>query len=221
MREVYEGERKVLVFGEGPLHARVMLVGEAPGEREALEGRPFVGRAGKNLDAFLQGAGLKRDELYVTNAVKFRPVRTSHAGRTVNRPPTQEGSAHLCAVAFAGDRHGRSRVRGRWAMYLCAPLPAAPDRWRCTAVSQRRGPRLYPMYHPFRCFITHLCAMYTPLTLRVWRFGWQNKKYNKIFTIFVARTEFHNAGNVYDKYFAYFAVIRRHPLEASTGVCAA
>ncbi len=90
VREVYEGERKVLVFGEGPLHARVMLVGEAPGEREALEGRPFVGRAGKNLDAFLQGAGLKRDELYVTNAVKFRPVRTSQAGRTVNRPPTQE-----------------------------------------------------------------------------------------------------------------------------------
>ena len=47
VREVYEGERKVLVFGEGPLHARVMLVGEAPGEREALEGRPFVGRAGQ------------------------------------------------------------------------------------------------------------------------------------------------------------------------------
>ena len=38
VREVYEGERKVLVFGEGPLRARVMLVGEAPGEREALEG---------------------------------------------------------------------------------------------------------------------------------------------------------------------------------------
>ena len=90
VREVYESERKVLVFGEGPLHAHVMLVGEAPGEREALEGRPFVGRAGKNLDAFLQGAGLKRDELYVTNAVKFRPVCISQAGRTVNRPPTQE-----------------------------------------------------------------------------------------------------------------------------------
>ena len=90
VREVYEGERKVLVFGEGPLHARVMLVGEAPGEREALEGRPFVGRAGKNLDAFLEGARIRREELYVTNAVKFRPVRTSPAGRTVNRPPTQE-----------------------------------------------------------------------------------------------------------------------------------
>ena len=90
VREVYEGERKVLVFGEGPLHARVLLVGEAPGEREALEGRPFVGRAGKNLDAFLEGAHIQRGELYVTNAVKFRPTRTSAAGRTVNRPPTQE-----------------------------------------------------------------------------------------------------------------------------------
>ena len=75
VREVYEGERKVLVFGEGPLRARVMLVGEAPGEREALEGRPFVGRAGKNLDAFLEGAHIRREELYVTNAVKFRPTR--------------------------------------------------------------------------------------------------------------------------------------------------
>ena len=90
VREVYEGERKVLVFGEGPLHARVLLVGEAPGEREALEGRPFVGRAGKNLDGFLEGAGIRRSELYVTNAVKFRPVRVSAAGRTVNRTPTQE-----------------------------------------------------------------------------------------------------------------------------------
>ena len=90
VREVYEGERKVLVFGEGPLRARVMLVGEAPGEREALEGRPFVGRAGKNLDAFLEGARIRREELYVTNAVKFRPTRASAAGRTVNRPPTQE-----------------------------------------------------------------------------------------------------------------------------------
>ena len=85
VREVYEGERKVLVFGEGPLHARVLLVGEAPGEREALEGRPFVGRAGKNLDAFLEGAHIQREELYVTNAVKFRPVRVSRAGALCNR----------------------------------------------------------------------------------------------------------------------------------------
>ena len=53
---LYEGERKVLVFGEGPIGARVMMIGEAPGEQESLQGRPFVGKAGKNLDAFLQAA---------------------------------------------------------------------------------------------------------------------------------------------------------------------
>ena len=51
--ELYEGEKKVLVHGEGRIGARVMLIGEAPGEQEALQGRPFVGKAGKNLDEFL------------------------------------------------------------------------------------------------------------------------------------------------------------------------
>ena len=88
--ELYEGEKKVLVFGEGRRNAKVMMIGEAPGEQETLLGRPFVGKAGKNLDAFLEGAEMDRGELYVTNTVKFRPTKVSPAGRTVNRPPTQE-----------------------------------------------------------------------------------------------------------------------------------
>ena len=88
--ELYEGDKKVLVYGEGAPHARVMLIGEAPGEQETLLGRPFVGKAGKNLDAFLELARMDRSELYVTNTVKFRPTKVSAAGRTVNRPPTQE-----------------------------------------------------------------------------------------------------------------------------------
>ena len=87
---IYEGEKKVLVFGEGSKDARVALVGEAPGEQETLLGRPFVGKAGKNLDEFLALAGLDRSALYVTNTVKFRPTKLSPASRTVNRPPTQE-----------------------------------------------------------------------------------------------------------------------------------
>lgn len=87
---IYEGEKKVLVFGEGSKDARVALVGEAPGEQETLLGRPFVGKAGKNLDEFLALAGLDRSALYVTNTVKFRPTKISPAGRVVNRPPTQE-----------------------------------------------------------------------------------------------------------------------------------
>jgi len=87
---LYEGEKKVLVFGEGRRGAPVMLIGEAPGEQESMQGRPFVGKAGKNLDAFLEGVGMTRGDLYVTNTVKFRPTRLSAAGRVVNRPPTQE-----------------------------------------------------------------------------------------------------------------------------------
>ena len=87
---LYEGEKKVLVFGEGRPGAPVMLIGEAPGEQESLQGRPFVGKAGKNLDAFLEAAGMDRKALYVTNAVKFRPTRISDAGRVVNRTPSQE-----------------------------------------------------------------------------------------------------------------------------------
>lgn len=80
-----------LVFGEG-CHPNpvLMLVGEAPGEQETLQGRPFVGKAGKNLSAFLETIGLERSALYVSNVVKVRPTKMSAAGRLVNRPPSRE-----------------------------------------------------------------------------------------------------------------------------------
>lgn len=59
-----------VVFGEGPSHARLMLVGEQPGDEEDKTGRPFVGPAGQVLDRALQEVGLSRDQLYITNAVK-------------------------------------------------------------------------------------------------------------------------------------------------------
>ncbi len=58
------------VFGEGTPSAKVMLVGEQPGNQEDLEGKPFVGPAGKLLDAALLDAGIDRKKVYVTNAVK-------------------------------------------------------------------------------------------------------------------------------------------------------
>jgi uracil-DNA glycosylase family protein len=58
------------VFGEGPPNARMMLVGEVPGDREDREGRPFVGPAGRELDEALDAAGIDRDAVYLTNAVK-------------------------------------------------------------------------------------------------------------------------------------------------------
>src|SRR6058998_4238176 len=58
------------VFGEGGANPRVMLVGEQPGDQEDLQGRPFVGPAGRILDKALEEAGIDRKEVYVTNAVK-------------------------------------------------------------------------------------------------------------------------------------------------------
>lgn len=65
--------RRNPVPGEGPLNAEVMLVGEAPGRNEDLQGRPFVGMAGKLLDAALEQAGMPRETVYITNVVKCRP----------------------------------------------------------------------------------------------------------------------------------------------------
>src|SRR5437588_6692172 len=58
------------VFGEGPKHATMFMIGEQPGDYEDVAGKPFVGPAGKILDRALEEAGINRDEVYVTNAVK-------------------------------------------------------------------------------------------------------------------------------------------------------
>ncbi|KSW11824.1 DNA polymerase [Pyrodictium occultum] len=65
--------RRNPVPGEGPLDAKVMVVGEAPGRNEDLQGRPFVGAAGQLLNKLLELAGLERKEVYITNVVKCRP----------------------------------------------------------------------------------------------------------------------------------------------------
>ena len=87
---IYAPDRKVDVYGDGDPRAKIVMVGEAPGEQETLLGRPFVGKAGKNLDEFLELTGLRRAEMYITNVVKFRPVKISEKGRASNRPPTKE-----------------------------------------------------------------------------------------------------------------------------------
>ena len=65
--------RKTIVIGEGNEHAQVMFIGEAPGYYEDVEGRPFVGAAGKFLNELLSEAGLKRADVYITNVLKCRP----------------------------------------------------------------------------------------------------------------------------------------------------
>ena len=84
------GKEDALVFGDGPKRPKLMLIGEAPGEQETLQGRPFVGKAGKNLDRFLELAQLERSEIYISNAVKYRPTKVGKTGRISNRPPTKD-----------------------------------------------------------------------------------------------------------------------------------
>ena len=93
---LWDNEPQPLVFGDGKQDApTLMLIGEAPGEQEARQGKPFVGKAGKNLTEFLLAVGLSRSELYISNVVKIRPSKVSAAGRTVNRPPTQNEIAQF------------------------------------------------------------------------------------------------------------------------------
>ena len=71
-----------LVFGAGDPDAQIMLVGEAPGKNEDLQGLPFVGAAGTFLNQMLSSIGLRREDVYISNIVKYRPPE--------NRDPTPE-----------------------------------------------------------------------------------------------------------------------------------
>ena len=132
------------VFGEGPLDASIMVVGEQPGDQEDLAGRPFVGPAGQVFDEALEKAGIPRSEVYVTNAVKHfkfeqRGKKRIHskpnAGeieacrwwidqeRTLIRPPVTVALGATAARSIVGKVVTIRRVRG-------SPLPL-PDGGEC------------------------------------------------------------------------------------------
>lgn len=135
-RECPIGERATQsVCGEGAVHAKIMVVGEQPGDREDLQGRPFVGPAGKLFDRALAELGWERKELYVTNAVKhfkyeLRGKRRMHktpAQREVEachhwleseidivRPTAFIALGATAARALLGRRVAVMSERGRW-----------------------------------------------------------------------------------------------------------
>jgi len=71
-----------LVFGDGNINSKIMIIGEGPGANEDAEGKPFVGRAGKLLDKMLAAIQLDRTKVYISNVVNYRPP--------ANRKPTEE-----------------------------------------------------------------------------------------------------------------------------------
>ncbi len=84
-----------LVFGEGPARADIVLVGEQPGDKEDVAGRPFIGPAGRLLDECLEEAGVDRDRCYVTNAVKHFKYQMRGKKRLHARP--NAGEVQRCA----------------------------------------------------------------------------------------------------------------------------
>jgi uracil-DNA glycosylase family 4 len=134
--------RKNAVPGEGPAPSALVFVGEAPGAREDVQGRPFVGSAGKLLAGLLKKNGILREETFITNTVKCRPPG--------NRPPTKEEMA--CCAPYL-----RRQLAALRPALVCtlgnSPLHALVDeRMNITEmhghVIEREGIRFFPLYHP-------------------------------------------------------------------------
>jgi len=134
--------RNRIVFGEGAPQAAVMFVGEGPGADEDRTGRPFVGQAGKLLDAMIAAMGLRREEVYIANVVKCRPPG--------NRDPKPEEAA-ACApfldrqieliqptILVALGKPAANRLTG-----MNKAIGALRGKWL-----SYRGVPLLPTYHP-------------------------------------------------------------------------
>lgn len=91
--------RETMVFATGNPDAEIMLVGEAPGYNEEKEGEPFVGPAGQKLNDILKAMGLKREDVYISNLVKFRPALPKQI--TNNRKPSPEEMAACLPLVLA------------------------------------------------------------------------------------------------------------------------
>ena len=118
--------REKMVFSVGDVHARLVLVGEAPGYDEERLGEPFVGRAGQKLNEILRAMGLRREQIYITNICKFRP--SMGAGRDCRMPPSRACGAARDSSCLRGVSRryggawsfGRGRERGVSARHLAS-----------------------------------------------------------------------------------------------------
>ena len=146
---------KTLVLGEGQAHQPcVMLIGEAPGEQEDRQGRPFVGKAGKNLDEFLHVIELNREDIYITNTVKIRPTKTSEKGRTSNRTPNEEELQRfvpylLAEIALVQPKY--VVTLGNTALHAIHGRKATIGECHGQCLTCRAGNaeiQLFPLYHP-------------------------------------------------------------------------
>ncbi|WP_367138056.1 UdgX family uracil-DNA binding protein [Saccharothrix sp. HUAS TT1] len=132
--ELYEPATQV-VFGQGPEAARLVLVGEQPGDVEDRQGEPFVGPAGRLLDKALEEADLAREGVYLTNAVKhFKFVPAERGKRRVHKSPTR-GEVVACLPWLEAEL-----ARVRPALVVCLGATAAKAVLGTSfKVTERRG----------------------------------------------------------------------------------
>lgn len=138
---LHEGAQFVCLMGSGTKKADIMVVGEAPGEREDESHRAFVGPAGKLLTELLQGIGLSRDECYITNVVKCRPPGNATPSR---------GMAKICADAYLAREI--QKVDPSWILLLGNTALQAFGR---SGITKQRGnfwqlgnATVFATYHP-------------------------------------------------------------------------
>jgi uracil-DNA glycosylase len=144
--------RTQVVFGSGDPNADLMFVGEAPGYHEDAQGVPFVGQAGKLLDRLLQGIGLSRDEVFVSNVLKCRPPG--------NRDPQPEEIQACESHLFRQIELIRPTLvatLGNFATKLLSGRPLGITRVHGTPQQVTLGGNavtLYPLYHPAAALYT-------------------------------------------------------------------
>jgi uracil-DNA glycosylase family 4 len=152
--------RTSVVFGAGNADAELMLVGEAPGANEDLQGLPFVGQAGKLLEQLLEEIGLARDDVFIANALKCRPP-----GNRDPHPHELDACRHFLDRQLALVEPTMVCTLGNFATKLLRGDPTGISRIHGQAEVRTIGPRtvrLYPLYHP-------AAALYTPSTLAMLR----------------------------------------------------
>jgi uracil-DNA glycosylase len=138
------------VFGEGPRRARVMMVGEQPGNDEDLAGKPFVGPAGRVLDRALEAAGIARTDVYVTNVVKHFKWEPKGKRRIHAKPNQLEISACLPWLEAELDIVKPIAVvcLGATAAQALLGPKFRVTRQRCEWVPARWAPRVMATVHP-------------------------------------------------------------------------
>jgi uracil-DNA glycosylase family protein len=135
------------VFGEGPQHAQIVLVGEQPGDKEDLAGKPFVGPAGLMLDRALKEAGIDRKKVYVTNAVKHFKFVPRGKIRLHQKPTTPE-------IRACRQWYERELASLRPALVVAMGATAAQSVFgKMTPINKNRG-RLIDLQDGMRALVT-------------------------------------------------------------------